>query len=153
MPSGKSDMNRWVRVLAAVALISLASACGKKVENRMRDINPDLAIQNFFSAWKNRDWKGMYRLTHPNFIQKMKMQKLSPGMHGMNDEELFIREFERASRENTGFELRSYTVTNVGQYTPRDASVWVDVLVNGRQRRVPLTLDGLTLKVDLTRIK
>ena len=153
MTRRSNEAARRIRVCAALALVLLAASCGKKIDNRLRDINPDLTIRTFFSTWKNRDWRGLYRMIHPNFIQKMRMQKLAPGERDMTDEQLFIHEFERASRENPGRSLRNYTIQYVGPYSASDASVWVDALVNGSRRKVPLTLDGLTLKVDLSRIK
>ena len=81
------------------------------------------------------------------------MGNLSPEERRMDDEQLFIRHFERASGNNPDKVLRSYQVLSISEYKAGDTSVWADTIVNGKKKRIPLTLVGLSLRVDLTRIE
>lgn len=139
----------WVLMLAAASFLA---RCGK-TEERLERIAPEHVAREFFEAWKRQDWKALYRLTHPAFIQNLRMQKLSPEQMAMSDEELFVSEFMRVQRMNPAKTLISYRIRSITPYKRGDTTVWLDAIVNGRRRTIPLTLDGLSLKIDLTRIK
>jgi hypothetical protein len=145
----------FIRNGAAVLLIVCAawSASCSKVKNSMQGINPDYVASQFFETWKKKDWKALYRMTHPAFMQKLRLQKLSPDDRALDDETLFVREFERVQGTLPDRVLRTYAVQSISEYHAGDTTVWVSALVNSRQKRIPLTLDGLTLKIDLTRIE
>jgi hypothetical protein len=148
----KNGTHRIWFILALAAVIAYGGSCGR-LDDAMRGINPPHVINKFFESWKKRDWKTLYTLVHSNFIQQMRLQQLSPEEKAMSDEELFVSQFKAASKKNTGRVLRSYSIKSITPYTPGDTTVWADTTVNGRKKLIPLTLDGLTLKVDLTRIK
>lgn len=135
-----------------IAAAALAVSC-KKVENSMQGINPEYIGRQFFETWKRRDWKALCHMTHPAFIQKLRLQNQSPADRALNDEALFVREFNRTQASNPGMVLRSYRILSISAYHAGDTTVWMDALVNGKKRRIPLTLDGLTLKIDLSRIE
>ncbi len=142
-----------VRVVAALAALSMGLiACGK-VHDRMLDINPEHIIRTFFEAWRVDDWETLYRVTHPAFMQRLRLQKLSPEQQSLSDRDLFIEEFRRARAANPAMRLRSYRVMWISMYKPGDTTIWVRAMVNGKKRKIPLTLEGLSLKVDLTRIE
>jgi len=141
----------WISFLL-IAVVTNIGSCGR-LNDTMHGISPEYVINKFFESWKQRDWKILYTLVHPGFIQRIRMQKLSPEEEGMSDEELFIHQFKAASENNPGKALKSYNVKSITSYKPGDTTVWADTIVNGKKKRIPLTLDGLTLKVDLTRIE
>jgi hypothetical protein len=142
------------RTVAAllIAAASLSVSC-KKVENSMQGINPEFISHQFFETWKRKDWNALFRMTHPAFIQKLRLQNLSPADRALDDEALFVREFTRAQSTHPGKVLRSYEILSITAYHSGDTTVWVSALVNGKKRKIPLTLDGLTLKIDLSRIE
>ena len=88
----------------------LAVSC-KKVENSMQGINPEFISRQFFETWKRKDWKALYRMTHPAFIQKLRLQNQSPADRMLDDEALFVREFTTdpgiASRQGASDRTRS----------------------------------------------
>ena len=49
--------------------------------------------------------------------------------------------------------LKSYEIKNIPLYKKGDTTVWVYAVVNGRNKKIPMTLDGWLLKIDLTRIE
>ncbi len=138
--------------LALIAVIACFGSC-KKVNDTMLGIDPVYIINNFFETWKKRDWKTLYKLVHPSIIQKIKMQKLTPEEQIMSDEELFIHKFKLASIMNPDKVLRSYEVKSITRYKIGDTTVWAEAIVNGKSKKIPITLDGLSLKVDVTRIE
>ncbi len=142
------------RIVALLLIVTaaLAASC-TKVENSMQGINPEHISRQFFETWKRKDWKALYRMTHPAFIQKLRMQNQSPADRALDDEALFVREFTRTQSSHPGKVLRSYDILSISSYHSGDTTVWVDALVNGSKRKIPLTLDGLTLKIDLSRIE
>jgi hypothetical protein len=140
-------------VFIILICVSLCSGSCGEMKDSMSGISPEPLLNNFFETWKKRDWKTMYTLVHPNLIQQVRMGKLSPDERRMGDEELFIRQFERASKINPDRTLKSYQVISISTYKAGDTTVWAEAVVNGRKKRIPLTLVGLTLKVDLTRIE
>jgi hypothetical protein len=135
-----------------VASAALAASC-TRVENSLQGINPPFVASQFFETWKKQDWKGLYRMTHPAFMQKLRLQKLSPEDSALDDETLFVREFRRVQGALPDKVLRSYAIESISEYHAGDTTVWVSAIVNGKKKRVPLTLDGLVLKIDLTRIE
>jgi hypothetical protein len=141
---------RAVAVLAALSMGFLA--CGK-VQDKMFDITPEHITQKFFEAWRGEDWGTLYEVTHPAFMQRLRLQKLTPAQQSLGDRDLFIEEFRRARAANPAMRLRSYKVISISMYKPGDTTIWVRAMVNGKKRKIPLTLDGLSLKVDLTRIE
>lgn len=153
-PSAASPAGKIARgvVISLVIAAACFSGCGKTDENLAR-INPYHVAREFFEAWKKKDWKALYHLTHPAFIQTLRMQKLSPEQMAMTDEELFVSEFSRTQRMNPVKTLKTYEIRSFSPYTRGDTTVWLDALINGRQRRIPLTLDGLSLKIDITKIE
>jgi hypothetical protein len=150
--SMNSGITRIGFILALSAITAYGSSCGR-LDDAMQGINPPYVINRFFESWKKRDWKTLYTLVHSNFIQQIRLQRLSPKEKAMSDEELFIHQFEVASEKNPGKVLRSYSIISITPYTPGDTTVWADTIVNGRKKLIPITIDRLTLKVDLTRIK
>jgi hypothetical protein len=141
---------RPVIVIAALSVWFLA--CGK-VQDKMLDINPKHITRQFFEAWRADDWNSLYDLTHPSFMQRLRLQKLNPKQQSMTDRDLFVGEFKRVRDANPAMRLRSYEISSISAYKPGDTTLWVKVLVNGKKRKIPLTLDGLSLKVDLSRIE
>jgi hypothetical protein len=141
-----------VAALLLVASAALLASCSK-VENSLQGINPPFVVRQFFETWKKQDWKELYRMTHPAFMQKLRLQKLSPEESALDDETLFVREFQRVQGALPDRVLRTYAIESISEYHAGDTTVWVSALVNGKKRRVPLTLDGLVLKIDLTRIE
>jgi hypothetical protein len=148
----KNGIHRMWFILALAGVIAYGGSCGR-LDHAMQGINPPYVINRFFESWKKRDWTTLYTLVHSNFIQQMRLQQLSPEEKALSDEALFVRQFKNASEKNPGKVLRSYSIKSITPYTPGDTTVWADTLVNGRKKLIPLTLDGLTLKVDLTRIR
>ncbi len=140
-------------VISLAVMIAAGSASCGRTDERLERINPDHVAREFLEAWKNRDWRALYRLTHPAFIQSLRMQKLSPAQRAMSDEELFVSEFGRVQRMNPDRMLRTYEIRSFTEYKKGDTTVWCDALINGRKRRFPLTLDGLSLKIDMTGIE
>ena len=128
------------------------SSC-TKVDESIQGVNPYHVILVFFDSWHKKDWKTLYTLVHPSIIQKIKMQKLTPKELAMSNEELFIYKFRQASLSNPDKVLRSYELKSISGYKVGDTTVWADTIVNGKKKRIPLTLDGLSIKVDLTRIE
>jgi hypothetical protein len=124
-----------------------------KMNDKLEGINPDHVALQFFEAWKKKDWKSLYRLAHPAFIQRMRLQKLSPEQRNMSDQDLFIHEFELVQKLNPDKVLKTYHIESISEYHKGDTTVWVSALINGKKKKIPLTLDGLSLKVDLTRIE
>ncbi len=153
------DGNMNCRNLISFTLISVficMGSCGKlndSMSGISKNISPEATLQSFFETWKKRDWKTLYSLAHPGLIQEIRMGNLSPEERRMDDEQLFIRHFERASRNNPDKVLRSYQVLSISEYKAGDTSVWADTIVNGKKKRIPLTLVGLSLRVDLTKIE
>ena len=150
--TGNSMANRNCIFIVLIYIIMYSGSCSE-MNDAMQGITPRFIINKFFETWKKGDWKTLYTLAHPNIIQKIKMEKLSSEEQNMSDEELFIHQFDRASKINPHKVLKSYEVKSITTYKPGDTTVWVDAIVNGRKKRIPLTLDGLSLKVDLTRIE
>jgi hypothetical protein len=139
----------WALLLAVAAVFCSCS----KIEDSMQAVSPSLVAKKFFEAWKNRAWADLYDLSHPAFMQKVRMQKLSPEQRAMSDRDLFVHEFDRFQKNNPDMVLRTYEIRSISPYKTGDTTVWVDALVNGKKRMVPVTLDGLSLKIDLTRIR
>jgi hypothetical protein len=148
----KFPMRGAAAALAFMLAAACIASCGN-VQDKLDRINPDLVARQFFEAWQNRDWKALYLLTHPAFIQQLRMQKLSPEQRGMSDQELFISEFKREQGLNPARVMKTYEIRSISPYKKGDTTVWCDALVNGRKRKIPLTLDGLSLKIDMTRIE
>ena len=151
MMNGARGFTRAATALFIAAVMATASCT--KVESSMQGINPDYVAHQFFETWKKQDWKALYRMTHPAFMQKLRLQKLPPEVSALSDEALFVREFQRVQGSMPGRTLRSYTIESITEYHAGAPTVWVSVLVNGKRKKVPLTLDGLVLKVDLSRIE
>ncbi len=149
---GMNMMRRAVMTIVIMITAAGLTSCGK-VQDKLERINPPHVAREFFEAWKNRDWKTLYRLSHPAFMQKLRMQKLTPEQRRMSDEELFIGEFKREQRLNQDKVMKTYEIRSFSPYKKGDTTLWLDALVNGRKRKIPLTLDGMSLKIDLTRIE
>jgi hypothetical protein len=141
---------RYFFIIFVIAASSFS--CGK-LDEKISGISPEYIMNQFFESWRRKDWKSLYALTHPSLIQKIRLQKLTSEEQGMSDEDLFIRHFDLASKRNSDKSLVSYKIKSISAYKPGDTTVWADTIVNGRRKRIPLTLDGLTLKIDLTRIE
>ena len=139
-----------VSLLLSIAII--LPSCSK-VQDTMQGINPRHVATQFLEAWKKKDWRALYKLAHPDFIRKIRLQKLLPEQRKMSDEELFIREFEQAQRMYPGKILRNYEIKSISEYRRGETTVWVRALVNGKHKKIPLTLDGLSLKIDLSQIE
>jgi hypothetical protein len=145
-------IKRFAIALFCMGIAASIASCNK-MHDKLLEINPDHVTLLFFEAWKNKDWKALYQLSHPAFMQRMRLQKLSPVQRNMSDEELFIDEFNRVQRLNPDKILRTYHIDSISKYQKGDTTIWVSALVNGKKKKIPLTLDGLSLKVDLTRIE
>jgi hypothetical protein len=143
---------RPAAVMLLIAAIALPVSC-KKVEDSMLGISPRYVARQFFKTWKKKDWKELYRMTHPAFMQKLRLQKLSPEDSALDDETLFIKEFARVQKAHPGKTIQSYSIVSISSYKAGDTTVWVGAVVNGKKKSIPLALDGLVLKVDLTRIE
>lgn len=139
-------------IIMAACLAAVSFSCGR-VQDSMEAVDPGLVAQKFFKAWQNRDWHALYELSHPAFMQKVRMQKLSPELRAMSDRDLFVREFERFQASQPGMVLRTYEIKSIPSYKQGDTTLWVEATANGKKRRIPLALDGMALKVDLTRIR
>ncbi len=140
-------------VIATGVFLTLGLCSCGKVQDKMLDINPEHVTRQFFESWQAEDWRALYALSHPSFVQKLRLQKLNPYQQKMSDIELFTSEFRRVSKLNPGKALVRYEIVSISPYNPGDTTLWVDARVNGKSRRIPLTLEGLSLKVDLTRIE
>jgi hypothetical protein len=145
-------IKRFTIALVIIWFAAGLCSCGK-MHDKLQGINPDHVALQFFETWKKNDWKALYHLSHPAFIQRIRMQKLSPEQRSMSDQELFVREFERVQSLNPGKILKTYQIESISEYHKGDTTVWVSALVNGKKKKIPLTLDGLSLKIDLTRIE
>ncbi|MBN2160866.1 MAG: hypothetical protein JW807_15865 [Spirochaetes bacterium] len=146
-------MIRTIFVGVIIAAIAAGAGSCTRIEDSMQAVKPELVASKFFEAWKNRDWGAVYELSHPSFMQKVRMQKLSPELRAMTDRELFIYEFERFQKSRPDMVLRTYEIRSVTPYKTGDTTLWVDALINGKKRMVPIALDGIALKVDMTRIR
>ena len=145
-------MRNLITVFLALYVAAQCGGCGK-VQDKLLEIDPEHVVKQFFEAWKKNDWKTLYAMSDPGFMQKLRTQKLSPELRKMSDQDLFIHEFRQAQRLNPDKVVRSYEIVYVQAYKKGDTTISVDVLVNGKKRKIPLNLDGLSLKVDLTRIE
>lgn len=142
-----------LRSLAVLAVLAGGLlACGK-AQDKMLDINPEHVTHRFFEAWHADDWEALYEIVHPSFMQRLRLQKLDPKLQMLSDRDLFIWEFTRVRNANPGMILRSYRIVSISPYRAGDTTLWVKATVNGKKRKIPLTLDGLSLKVDVTRIE
>ena len=141
------------RMIAVHALLLLGIISCGKVQDKMLDINPDYIAKKFLETWQAEDWNALYDITHPAFIMRLRLQKLDAKQRQMSDRELFVSEFSRMQTANPGMVLRSHEILSISPYRPGDTTLWVEARVNGKKRKIPLTLDGLSLKVDLARIE
>jgi hypothetical protein len=146
-----SMIKRCANALVIILLAAGLYSCGK-MHDKLQEINPEHVAFQFFEAWKKKDWKALYQLSHPAFMQRIRLQKLAPEQRSMSDQELFVREFERVQMLNPDKILKTYQIESISEYHKGDTTVWVSALVNGKKKKIPLTLDGLSLKIDLTRI-
>jgi hypothetical protein len=146
--------NRAVKtaLILMIAAMAVCGGCGK-VQDKLQGINAWHVAEQFFGAWKKQDWKTLYAMTDSSFINTLRMQKLSPEQQRMSDEELFVHEFRQAQRMNPDRILKSYEIRHIPPYKKGDTTVWVYAVVNGREKKIPMTLDGWSLKIDLTRIE
>ncbi len=144
-------MKKTAFLLAITALAGLA-ACGK-LDDTLKGIDPPYVATQFFETWKKKDWKALYGMTDPSFMRLLRTQRLSPELQRMSDEELFIHEFEQVQRLNPDKVLKSYKIQNISSWKKGDTTLWLYAAVNGKNRKIAMTLDGLSLKIDLTRIE
>ena len=147
-----SMIKRFAIALVIIGLAAGLYSCGK-MHDKLQGINPDHVALQFFEAWKKKDWEALYHLSYPAFMQRIRLRKLTPEQRSMSDQELFVREFERVQKLNPDKVLKTYQIESISGYHKGDTSVWVTALVNGKKKKIPLTLDGLSLKIDLTRIE
>ncbi|MBP7736567.1 MAG: hypothetical protein KA369_11385 [Spirochaetes bacterium] len=145
-------MKNKIVALMAVLIALHCAACGKMEEKKL-EVNPLHVMKLYLEKWKKNDWKALYAMTDPSFMQKLRTQKLSPELQRLSDQDLFVHEFQQARRLNPAKVLKSYEIISITPYNKGDTTLWGDVVINGKKRRIPLTLDGLSLKVDLTRIE
>jgi len=145
-------MKNMAVMIAVIIVAAICAACGKMEEKKL-EIDPGHVMKLYLETWKKKDWEALYAMTDPSFMQKLRTQRLTPEQREMSDRDLFVNEFQRAQRMNPGKVLKSYEILSIAGYKKGDTTLWGDVVVNGKKRRIPLTLDGLSLKVDLTRIE
>lgn len=145
---GGRDMKRVVCCIVAALAFNCTPA-----HDAMQKVSPDHIAHAFFDAWQRQDWKSLYAMAHPSFIETLKIQRKTAGEKVIDDETLFINEFKRVQGMNPNRVLHSYRIQSITPYHTGDTTVWVTALVNDKVRRIPLTLDGLSLKVDLLRIE
>ena len=141
-----------MRAAALMVIAALMAASCGKVENSMQSINPEYVARTFFETWKKRDWRALYRMTHPAFMQKLRMQKLAPADRTLDDETLFVREFEKVQRSLPGMTLRTYAIRSISEYHSGDTTVWVDALVNGRKFVIEKDVEDMAYPVLRHRI-
>ncbi len=152
MLDGVRNMVKKMAVIFMIATLAFCCFCGK-MQDKLQDLDAWSISQQFFETWKKQDWKALYKMTDSSFMQKLRTQKLSPEQQRMSDEELFVHEFKKAQRMNPDKILKSYRIEKIPLYQKGDTTVWVYAVINGRKRKIPMTLDGLSLKIDLTRIE
>jgi hypothetical protein len=143
---------KYTSALVGIIIAASILSCGK-MHDKLEGINPDHVALQFFEAWKKKDWNSLYRITHPAFMQRIRLEKLTPEQRNMSDQDLFIHEFDLVQKLNPDKVLKTYHIESISEYHKGDTTVWVSALVNGKKKKIPLTLDGLSLKVDLTRIE
>ncbi|HNW30299.1 MAG TPA: hypothetical protein PKN50_17620 [Spirochaetota bacterium] len=145
-------MIKRVFLLVALAVAAFSVSCGKGPD-RLKDLDPPHVATQFFETWKKKDWKALYRITDAAFMRALRTQKLTPDLQRLNDEELFVRQFTETQRLNPDRVLKSYRVDGISPYTKGDTMVWLYATVNGRKKKIAMTIDGMALKIDLTRIE
>jgi len=145
-------MNRRVLLFLALAIAAGCISCGKGPD-KLKELDPYHVAQKFFETWKKKDWKGLYGITDPAFMRTLRTQKLTPELQRLSDEELFVRQFSEAQRLNPGKVLKSYRIEHITPYTKGDTVLWLYAAVNGRKKKIAMTIDGMALKIDLTRIE
>jgi hypothetical protein len=118
----------------------------------MKAVNPLFIIDQFLAAWKDKNWKEMYKYVHPNIILELRSQKLKPHQLKMSDPELFIDECAGAARTNPGKNIVSYKIISISEFKKGDTAFWINCLINGTIKKLPVALDGLSLKVDMSKI-
>jgi hypothetical protein len=150
--NGLPEMNKRVFLLLVLAVASGSISCGKGPDKLM-ELNPPHVARQFFETWKKKDWKALYRIADPAFIRALRTQKLTPDLQRLSDEELFVHQFKETQRLNPDKVLKSYRVDGISRYTKGDTMVWLYATVNGRKKKIAMTLDGMALKIDLTRIE
>jgi hypothetical protein len=150
--NGWNMVKKGAIILALLAAAAFVNGCGK-MQDKKQGINSDFVVRAFLEAWKVGDWKTMYQFTHPGFIQDLRLQKLSPEQREMSDRDLFIHEFERARKMNPGMAIRTYEISSISGIKTGETAVWVEALINGKKKRIPLAIDGMSFKVDPSRIE
>jgi hypothetical protein len=144
-------MKRSVLVFITLIIVGIYAGC-TRVDQKLKSIDPVHVTKMFLESWKRKDWKTMYSHVHPGIIQHLRSGELTQEQAGMSDQDLFISEMEKISSLFTGKELQTYELTKMSVYKKGMITLWVDVRVNGKERRLPLTLSGTALKVDLTKL-
>ncbi len=150
--NGVRTMFNRAMLFLMIPVVAGCTACGKTYDKSL-DINPLHVAQLFFETWKNQDWKALYKLTDPSFMQMLRTRNLSPELQRLSDEELFVHEFKQVQERNPGMVLNSYLIKYITPYHKGDTTLWIYAVVNGKKKKIPMTLDGLAWKIDLARIQ
>lgn len=136
---------KLTHMMILLVSVGLIFACGK-TDEMQQNANPQEVVNTYLAAWKNRDWKTMYRFTKSSFIQELrKADPASP----LSDEELFARELARGASKNQFYDLKSYEILNIPILRKASQKSSVEVRLNGQDKRLPLVFEGLSLKIDL----
>jgi hypothetical protein len=145
-------MYKRAMLFLMITVVAGCVACGK-THHTSQDVDPPFMAELFFKTWKKQDWKALYQITHPSFMQLLRTQRLSPEQQRMSDEELFIHEFRQVQGQNPGLILKSYRIEYVDPYTKGATTLWIYAVVNGKNRKLPMILDNLSYKIDLARVQ
>lgn len=133
-----------------LVLITVMYGC---IENKSQGLDPQYIMENFFESWQDEDFNEMWKYTHPNIIKLMKRQKLMSKKRQLSNQELFSLTMKSALKKTPSKKLRTYTIQSIQEYKKGDKIIWVTVIINGKEMRLPLILHGKSLKVDLTKLK
>lgn len=141
-----------ITIVMCVVFCFGAISC-KKLTETAQGLNPKYVVTQFLEAYKNQDWKTMYKYTHPGIMTAIRSQKLTEAQKKMSDEELFALEFSTAVKQNPNAVLKAYEIRTIPEYKKGDTVIWVTAILNGREKKIPLTLHGASLKVDFLKIE
>lgn len=127
-------------------------SCGK-MKGKLQGLNPKYVTEQWLISFQKQDWKTNFEYTHSDMMKLIKSQKLTSSQKKLSDEELFSLEMSTAMKNNPGKKLKTYEVKAIPEYKKGEKEVWVTVVLNGQEKKMAVRLDGVSLKVDPTKIK